>query len=102
MIRPARMWSVLPTEPPPQETDRGSALSLATRSSSDWIGEFAGTTTISYSHGRAGKRRDLVQRDGRLVGDDGALERLTGDQDGVALALLGGHELGEADGAAGT
>ena len=49
MISPARMWSVLPTEPPPQDTAPGSALSLATRSAVVWIGESTGTTTISNS-----------------------------------------------------
>ena len=43
------MWSVLPAEPPPQETEPGSALSVATRSAVLWIGESTGTTTISYS-----------------------------------------------------
>ena len=43
------MWSVLPTEPPPQETDSGSAFTLAIRSSRVLIGESTGTTTISYS-----------------------------------------------------
>src|SRR3546814_11789636 len=48
-ISPTRMWSVPPAEPPAPETDRGSALNFATRSSSVWISEAAGPTMTYYS-----------------------------------------------------
>ena len=95
------MWSVPPAEPPPHETEPGSALSLATRSPSVWIGEFAGTTITSYSP----VSRAIGVTLSRVTGD--LLVRMAPtmirplDHQGVALALLAGDELGEADRAAG-
>src|SRR3546814_13761869 len=46
---PTRIWWGPRAEPPAQETDRGSSLNFATRSSSVLISEAAGTTMTSYS-----------------------------------------------------
>ncbi len=43
------MWSVPPAEPPPHDTDWGSSLNWAIRSSRVWMSELAGTTITSYS-----------------------------------------------------
>ena len=43
------MWSVPPAEPPPQETEPGSALSFATRSAIVLMSLPAGTTIASCS-----------------------------------------------------
>ncbi len=45
----AAMWSVPPAEPPPHETEPGSALSLAMRSSSVLMSESTGTAMASHS-----------------------------------------------------
>ena len=43
------MWSVPPAEPPPQDTEPGSALSLATSPAMSLMSDAAGTTSASYS-----------------------------------------------------
>ena len=91
-----------PAEPPPQETEPGSALSLATRSAIDLIGESAVTAIISYSPVSRASGVTSSRRHRRLVGEDGADHDQAADQDRVAAALLAGDELGEPDRAAGT
>ena len=59
------MWSVPPAEPPPQETEPGIGLELATRSASVLIAELAGTTITSYSP----VRRAIGVVWSRLTGD---------------------------------
>ena len=95
------MWSVPPVEPPPQDTEPGSAFSFATRSPIVLNGESAGTTISSYSPVSRASGVTSSRRDRRLVGQDGAHHDQAADQDRVALALLAGDELGEADRAAG-
>ena len=48
-MRPARIWSLPPAEPPPQEIDSGSVLNAASKSSSVRNGDAVGTASASYS-----------------------------------------------------
>ena len=95
------MWSVLPTEPPPQETAPGSAFSLATRSSIVWIGESTGTTTISYSPTIRASGVTWSRVTGALLVMIAPCRVWPATRIVSPLPLLGGHELREADRAAG-
>ena len=48
-MRPARIWSLPPADPPPHEIDSGRSLNARMKSASDRNGEAAGTTITSYS-----------------------------------------------------
>ena len=95
------MWSGLPSEPPPQVTEPGSALNLAIRSSSVLI-EVGRHHQQWVLAGQPGQRRHLVERGRRLVGEDRPDHAQAGDQQAGPAAPLLGHELGQADRAAGT
>src|SRR3954470_16327699 len=64
-MRPARIWSVPPTEPPAQDTERGSAFNFSISSASVLIGESAVTASISYSP----TRRAIGVTDSSVTGD---------------------------------
>jgi hypothetical protein len=48
-MRPARIWSLPPAEPPPQEIDSGRSANARMRSSSVRNGDPVGTVSTSYS-----------------------------------------------------
>ncbi len=95
------MWSVPPAEPPAHDTEPGSAFSLAVRSASVWSVGGRGNDDHFVLAGEAGDRRDGVERDRRLVGEDGADHDVAADHEAGRVAVGFLRELGEADGAAG-
>ena len=100
-IRPNRMWSEPPAEPPATGTLVGSAFSAATKSGAVLNGEAAGTTSASNSPVRRAIGVTSRQIVGRLVGDDGADHDHAGDHQRIALAVPLVDELRQADRAAG-
>src|SRR4051794_24993964 len=94
------MWSGLPKAKPPQLTEPGSALNRASRSPTDLIGESAATTSGWNSPVSRGYGRHLIQRHRRLVDRDRADEAQPRDEE-ARTARTFGHELRQADGAAG-
>ena len=100
-IRPARIWSVLAIDSPPGYRAR-IRLQLGDEIASRLDRRLGrDDEDLVFAH-QVCQGSDVVEGHRRLVGDDGALQALTGDLDRVTFALLCGDELGKPDRSTGT